>query len=145
MEPHRDQLHVYAVGYEELTGERADVVEVLNLDLEGKSERDQIVQPLLDQVRTRIHAAGTALRANELPRLVSWCNACDVPETRPVGTLATFSVSDLSTRYLRGPPARRSTSCKTISKSPARKRSIGRSPSSARCLACSQMSMPSSV
>lgn len=72
-----DQLHVYAVGYEELTGERADVVEVLNLDLEGKSERDQIDQPLLDQVRTRIHDAGTALRANELPRHVSWCKACN--------------------------------------------------------------------
>jgi hypothetical protein len=28
----RDQLHVYAVGYQELTGRRADVVEVLNLD-----------------------------------------------------------------------------------------------------------------
>uniref|UniRef100_UPI002AD1D385 PD-(D/E)XK nuclease family protein n=1 Tax=Frankia sp. Cr2 TaxID=3073932 RepID=UPI002AD1D385 len=28
----RDQLHVYALGYQELTGERADLVEVLNLD-----------------------------------------------------------------------------------------------------------------
>src|SRR4029079_10016719 len=32
----RDQLHVYAVGYEELTGERADLIEVLNLDEEGQ-------------------------------------------------------------------------------------------------------------
>jgi DNA helicase-2/ATP-dependent DNA helicase PcrA len=35
----RDQLHVYAVGYEELTGERADLIEVLNLDEEGKTIR----------------------------------------------------------------------------------------------------------
>ena len=32
----RDQLHVYAVGYEELTGETADIIEVLNLDKEGQ-------------------------------------------------------------------------------------------------------------
>jgi hypothetical protein len=31
----RDQLHVYAVGYEELTGERANLIELLNLDEEG--------------------------------------------------------------------------------------------------------------
>ena len=34
----RDQLHVYAVGYEELTGERADLIEVLNLDEEGQDD-----------------------------------------------------------------------------------------------------------
>jgi DNA helicase-2/ATP-dependent DNA helicase PcrA len=33
----RDQLHVYAVGYQELTGRRADVLEVLNLDEKGKT------------------------------------------------------------------------------------------------------------
>jgi len=32
----RDQLHVYAVGYQELTGERADLIKVLNLDEQGK-------------------------------------------------------------------------------------------------------------
>jgi DNA helicase-2/ATP-dependent DNA helicase PcrA len=72
-----DQLHVYAVGYEELTGNRADVVEVLNLDLEGKSERDRVDGPLLASVRTKIHDAGDALRENELPRHVHWCTACD--------------------------------------------------------------------
>lgn len=38
----RDQLHVYAVGYEELTGETADLIEVLNLDAEGKSTREEV-------------------------------------------------------------------------------------------------------
>ena len=33
----RDQLHVYAVGYQELTGRRADVLEVLNLDEKGQT------------------------------------------------------------------------------------------------------------
>ena len=47
----RDQLHVYAVGYEELTGERADLIEVLNLDEEGKTIREEVEDPLLVAVR----------------------------------------------------------------------------------------------
>jgi DNA helicase II / ATP-dependent DNA helicase PcrA len=73
----RDQLHVYAVGYEELTGERADLIEVLNLDEEGKTVREEVVDPLLVQVRDRIRDAGDSLRTNELPRLERWCRQCD--------------------------------------------------------------------
>jgi DNA helicase-2/ATP-dependent DNA helicase PcrA len=73
----RDQLHVYAVGYEELTGERADLIEVLNLDAEGKSTREEVEKPLLDGVRERIRLAGEALRENRLPRLETWCDHCD--------------------------------------------------------------------
>ena len=47
----RDQLHVYVVGYEELTGERADLIEVLNLDEEGKTIREVVEDPLLAGVR----------------------------------------------------------------------------------------------
>jgi len=73
----RDQLHVYAVGYEELTGERADLIEVLNLDEEGKSTREEVEEPLLVAVRDRIRKAGESLRANVLPRLETWCDHCD--------------------------------------------------------------------
>lgn len=79
----RDQLHVYALGYEELTGENADVVEVLNLDAGGQSHRDQVDDHLLDDVRARIGRAGDALRKNELPRLTAFdrkCSTCDVVE-----------------------------------------------------------------
>lgn len=79
----RDQLHVYALGYEELTGENADVIEVLNLDAGGKSHRDQVDDSLLDGVRTRIGQAGEALRKNDLPRLPVFgdkCATCDVVE-----------------------------------------------------------------
>lgn len=72
-----DQLHVYAVGYEELTGERADVVEVLNLDERAQSHRDEVSEPLLAGVRERIRLAGESLRGNDLPRHGSWCTACD--------------------------------------------------------------------
>jgi DNA helicase-2/ATP-dependent DNA helicase PcrA len=73
----RDQLHVYAAGYEDLSGERADLIEVLNLDEAGKSLREEVEQPLLTAVRDRIQVAGESLRRNELPRLVNWCDRCD--------------------------------------------------------------------
>jgi DNA helicase II / ATP-dependent DNA helicase PcrA len=73
----RDQLHVYAVGYEELTGEDADLLEVLNLDEEGKSTREEVEPSLLAAVRQLIGDAGDALRSNNLPRLVSWGSTCD--------------------------------------------------------------------
>lgn len=78
----RDQLHVYAVGYQELTGKSADLIEVLNLDEKGKTTREQVNTPLLTGVRDKIRAAGEALRANNLPRLPTWekhaCGSCDV-------------------------------------------------------------------
>lgn len=57
----RDQLHVYVLGYRELTGETADLVEVLNLDPEAKSTREIVEQPLIDEVRDRIRGAGESL------------------------------------------------------------------------------------
>lgn len=72
----RDQLHVYAVGYQELTGENADLVEILNLDEDGKSVREQVAPALLDEITGKIHDAGEALRRNELPRLAVWCGTC---------------------------------------------------------------------
>jgi DNA helicase-2/ATP-dependent DNA helicase PcrA len=72
-----EQLHVYAVGYEELTGERADLVEVLNLDVRADSKREVVNDALLGDIRNKIHDAGDALRDNDLPRHKTWCNACD--------------------------------------------------------------------
>jgi DNA helicase-2/ATP-dependent DNA helicase PcrA len=73
----RDQLHVYAVGYEELTGENADLIEVLNLDEAGKSTREEVETGLLTDVRERIREAGESLRDNQLDRLASWCSHCE--------------------------------------------------------------------
>ena len=79
----RDQLHVYAVGYEELTGDRADLIEVLNLDEGGKTISEEVEDPLLAGVRARIKEAGDSLRDNNLPRLPVWseqCGKCDLAE-----------------------------------------------------------------
>ena len=72
----RDQLHVYAVGYEELTGQNADLIEVLNLDEAGKSTREEVEQGLLSDVKARIKDAGESLRTNHLDRLPTWCSTC---------------------------------------------------------------------
>ena len=72
-----DQLHVYVVGYEELTGERADLVEVLNLDEKAHSQREVVNDALLSDIRTKIQHAGQDLRANHLPRLQTWGETCD--------------------------------------------------------------------
>jgi DNA helicase II / ATP-dependent DNA helicase PcrA len=73
----RDQLHIYAVGYQELTGQRADVLEVLNLDDKGKTTREMVNDSLLSEAKDKIAAAGEDLRANRLPRLQHWCGTCE--------------------------------------------------------------------
>ncbi|CNF11399.1 DNA/RNA helicase [Mycobacterium tuberculosis] len=72
----RAQLHTYVVGYEELSGNRADLVEILNLDERSPDQREVVDDSLLLGIRTRIRDAGTALRENDLPRHTSWCGSC---------------------------------------------------------------------
>jgi DNA helicase-2/ATP-dependent DNA helicase PcrA len=72
-----DQLHVYALGYHELTGEHADLVEILNLDPQAKSEQDLVDEKMLEDVRSRISTAGDALRSGELPKHINWCGSCE--------------------------------------------------------------------
>jgi DNA helicase-2/ATP-dependent DNA helicase PcrA len=72
----RDQLHIYAVGFQELTGQRADVLEVLNLDKKGRATRELVNDSLLADIRGKIASAGEDLRANRLPRLPRWCSTC---------------------------------------------------------------------
>jgi len=49
----RDQLHIYAVGFQELTGQRADILEVLNLDQKGKNVREMVNESLLTEIRDK--------------------------------------------------------------------------------------------
>jgi DNA helicase-2/ATP-dependent DNA helicase PcrA len=73
----RDQLNIYAVGYNELTGHSADLIEVLNLNDAGANTRESIDHSLLDDTRDRLLDAGSALRGGHLPRLLAWCGTCD--------------------------------------------------------------------
>jgi DNA helicase-2/ATP-dependent DNA helicase PcrA len=71
-----DQLHMYALGYRELTGANADLVEIHNLDKDGKSYRDEIDDARLTTIGPRVAGAGQSLRDNRLPKLGSWCDSC---------------------------------------------------------------------
>lgn len=73
----RQQLHVYAMGYQELTGASADLIEVLNLDERGKSTREVVDDELLGETTEMIRGAGEAIRSNDLPRVEHWCGTCD--------------------------------------------------------------------
>ena len=72
------QLHIYALGYEELTGRRADFVEIYNLD-DGRRIPRTVDQEFIDEVKHEISGAAAALRANTLPHTPSRakCRACD--------------------------------------------------------------------
>lgn len=76
----RTQLHIYALGYRELTGSPADLIEVYNLD-NGGSKREEVDPDLEQATRRAVLGAGTSLRANRLPRLKQWgapCARCDL-------------------------------------------------------------------
>lgn len=74
------QLHIYAVGYEQLSGKRADLIEVHNLD-KGGAKREVVDETLMTSTLATVVEAGRNLRENQLPRLSSWsdtCAKCDV-------------------------------------------------------------------
>jgi len=74
------QLHVYAVGYEQLTGKSADLIEVHNLD-KGGAHREKVDSALTTRTLEKIVEAGQNLRSNRLPRLPQVgviCARCDM-------------------------------------------------------------------
>jgi DNA helicase-2/ATP-dependent DNA helicase PcrA len=69
------QLHIYVVGYEQLTGRLADLIEVYDLD-RGGIKRELIDEQLLCTTVESVRAAGRTLRNNHLPRLATWNGTC---------------------------------------------------------------------
>lgn len=73
----RMQLHLYALGYRELTGTPADLIEIYNLDESRPPVREQVDVALEAKTRDAAIRAGNGLRENELPRLEVWSAPCD--------------------------------------------------------------------
>jgi DNA helicase II / ATP-dependent DNA helicase PcrA len=76
----RMQLHVYTIGYRELTGRSADLIEVHELDKGRVIVREQVNPQLELETVEDIRRAARALRSNTLPRLTDWgetCSKCD--------------------------------------------------------------------
>lgn len=63
----RDQLSVYALGYQELTGTSADRIQVLNLDDKGDHLNEAVNPALLDAIRTKVEAVAADIRADQYP------------------------------------------------------------------------------
>ena len=73
------QLHIYALGYRELTGRDADFVETYNL--EEREERSRRVDDdLIKDVTAAVRDAARALRENRFPPrpLMRTCRRCDL-------------------------------------------------------------------
>jgi len=72
------QLHIYALGYKELTGRNADFVEIYELD-EQKQKKRSVDDSFIDEVKKDIRRAAKGLRQNDLPAQPSQksCSQCD--------------------------------------------------------------------
>jgi DNA helicase II / ATP-dependent DNA helicase PcrA len=83
------QLHVYALGYQDLTGRRPDYVEIYELD-ERKRKPRSVDDDFIDDVKMRTREAAVALRAGTLPAAPAEkkCVACDYRGMCTVGMAA---------------------------------------------------------
>jgi DNA helicase-2/ATP-dependent DNA helicase PcrA len=72
------QLHIYALGYQELTGRPADYVEIYELD-EQKQKRRSVDGEFIADVKRDVRGAAEALRENLLPAkpTAKACGSCD--------------------------------------------------------------------
>lgn len=81
------QLRVYALGYEQATGERASEVVVDNLDDLANPRHDPVDEAMLDEAAVAVREVGGRLRGNSYPRsprggsiqeLDKTCDRCDL-------------------------------------------------------------------
>lgn len=72
------QLHIYALGYQELTGRTADYVEIYELD-EQKQKRRSVDEEFIEDVKRDVRTAAVALKNNDLPPKPhqKTCGQCD--------------------------------------------------------------------
>lgn len=61
----RDQLSIYALGYQYLTGESADRILILNLDDNGKSANDPVNAALIEGIRSKVAVVAGEIRNNQ--------------------------------------------------------------------------------
>ena len=80
----RDQLSTYALGYRELTGQDADLIETY--ELEERERRPEIISgQLLHEMEARARTAVDALRQNQMQPVPApaKCRRCDVNDLCP--------------------------------------------------------------
>ena len=73
----RQQLHIYALGYQQLNGSKADLVEIYNLDEgAGGTVREMVDDEMLKKTEEAIVAAGKAIKNEDLCQ-IEQCKGCD--------------------------------------------------------------------
>jgi DNA helicase-2/ATP-dependent DNA helicase PcrA len=84
------QLHVYALGYQNLTGRRPDYVEIYELDAENRKPRS-VDDDFIADVKVHVKGAAEALRANQLAPQPApkKCQTCDYRNMCTAGRQAT--------------------------------------------------------
>lgn len=89
------QLHVYALGYRELTGRRPDYVEIYELE-ERKRKPRSVDDDFIDDVKTKVREAATALRTSALAPNPSQkkCAICDYRGMCSSGARAVAGAND---------------------------------------------------
>lgn len=74
-----EQLSMYALGYQELTGEKADLLQIYSLD-EGKHSKQtqELANDMIDEIKVRIRKSADDIRANKLDKTceVKVCKSC---------------------------------------------------------------------
>ncbi len=72
-----EQLKIYALGYQKLTGKTADYMEIYHLDSENTA-RESVRENLTESVETEIRQAADSIRRNHLPKRCSKenCSKC---------------------------------------------------------------------
>ena len=60
----KDQLSLYTLGYQQLTGNNADRIQILNLDDQGKSTNDPVDSTLIATIKAKIDAVAGDIREN---------------------------------------------------------------------------------
>lgn len=72
------QLHVYALGYQDLTGRSADYMEICELD-ERKRKPCSVDDEFIPEVQAKVLEVADALRTSDLPPAPVWRKyvACD--------------------------------------------------------------------
>jgi ATP-dependent DNA helicase UvrD/PcrA len=72
------QLHIYAIGYHELTGRQADYVEIYELE-EQKRKPRSVDADFIGIVKANVTEAATSLRSGSLPPKPTerTCTTCD--------------------------------------------------------------------
>lgn len=72
-----DQLMLYAIGYKELTGEKADFLSIYNLD-ENRPHKQRLEENHLETTKNNIISAANHIRSNDFKKtnLESHCMTC---------------------------------------------------------------------